>query len=192
MKTLKLTLKAQPFEVMKKGEKLIEVRKPSQWIKSRLFDKTGKKRDYDMIEFRNGYNSNSPMFTAQFRCFEESKITQTLCYTNGLTVQIEVGDFVIYFIQQKFMELNLTKRDGWLNRNVEPLPTDECQIRIITFDAGDNQEHILRCTWKPSPNDPYHRIGTAHCTKGGITIGFHVWKANNNEFVYYQIIEETL
>ena len=47
IKTLNLTVHGHAFEVMETGEKFLEFREPTKWIKSRLFDKDGKPRKYD-------------------------------------------------------------------------------------------------------------------------------------------------
>lgn len=65
--TLKLTLSKKPFEVMITGEKTIEYRRQSQWMKSRLFDKHGNPREYSYIEFFNGYGKDRPHFTVEFK-----------------------------------------------------------------------------------------------------------------------------
>lgn len=61
MKVLKLTLKRQPFELMLRGAKTVEFRKPSDWIKSRLCGK-----EYNLIEFTNGYGAHRPKFFAKY------------------------------------------------------------------------------------------------------------------------------
>ncbi len=84
--TLKLTLKKEPFEVMVTGEKEVEYRSPSKWIESRLYNKTGGKRDYDFIEFTNGYGKDKPFFRAKYNGFYISnKINKK--YSNGLDIR---------------------------------------------------------------------------------------------------------
>jgi len=69
-KILKLTLKKKWFDLMKlRDEKLrkkIEFRDPSEWIFSRLIDKNGDPKKYDLIEFKNGYGKNAPSFYCEF------------------------------------------------------------------------------------------------------------------------------
>lgn len=91
MKTLKLTLSKLPFEVMKTGEKIIEYRRPSKWIKSRLL---GKK--YDAVEFVNGYGKDKPRFIVRYCGFEVAEKKEVLEFSNGLVVNVETGDFKIY------------------------------------------------------------------------------------------------
>ena len=103
MKTLYLTLKKKPFEVMKSGEKKSEYRENSKWIRSRLFNKDGTKRKYDYVKFTNGYGKTRPNFTVKFINFEKIfELKKT--YSNGLVVnypknlngyyKINLGDIV--------------------------------------------------------------------------------------------------
>lgn len=97
-KTLKLTLKAEPFEVMISGEKIAEYRKPSAWIMSRLYNKDGSEKEYDFVKFTNGYNSDSPSFLAIYCGFEIVEQNQIITYSNGLVVNVEKGDIMICFL----------------------------------------------------------------------------------------------
>lgn len=90
MKTLKLTLSKLPFEVMKTGEKKIEYRKPSDWIKSRLIGK-----NYDAVEFVNGYGKDKPKFTVKFLGFDVASKNENLTFSNGLSFTVEKGDYRI-------------------------------------------------------------------------------------------------
>lgn len=96
-KTLHLSLKAQPFEVMVTGEKLIEFRKPTAWIKSRFTDKKGHPKNYDEIHFVNGYGGHRPNFMAEFLNLSIASSNYSITYSNGLTVDVEEGDYCIQF-----------------------------------------------------------------------------------------------
>ena len=65
-KVLKLTLKKKWFDLMCAGFKKIEFREPSNWIFSRLIDKNGDAKKYDLVEFKNGYGKNAPCFCCEF------------------------------------------------------------------------------------------------------------------------------
>jgi len=94
MATLKLTLSKKPFEVMITGEKTEEYRRVSQWIQSRLFDKSGKQRHYEFVEFVNGYGKDKPRFTALYKGFTiVENVKQT--YSNGLILDINEPTFEI-------------------------------------------------------------------------------------------------
>ena len=94
-RTLVLTLTKIPFELMYKGIKDKEFRKPSDWIKSRLFNKDGTRKDYDVIKFTNGYGNDKPTFTAIFNGFDSIKEDASISY-DTLTVEVSKGDFVIF------------------------------------------------------------------------------------------------
>lgn len=95
--TLNLSLKRSPFEVMVAGEKVKEYRKPSDWIKSRLLNKDGAKRNYTYVLFVNGYGAIRPRFRGLYLGFTLAEKNETITYSNGLTVDVEIGDFVIDF-----------------------------------------------------------------------------------------------
>ena len=60
MRILRLTVKKKWFDMLKSGIKKHEYREDKQWIRSRLFNKDGTKKEYDLIEFKNGYSPTSP------------------------------------------------------------------------------------------------------------------------------------
>ena len=91
LKILRLTLSWSPFEVMHTGEKSTEYRKPSKWIESRLIDK-----EYDLVEFINGYGSGRPVFIAEYLGFDKSRAAYQAEFSNGLKVDVEKGDYKIY------------------------------------------------------------------------------------------------
>ncbi|TYP71501.1 hypothetical protein [Aquimarina intermedia] len=93
--TLHLTLKKRAFEVMVSGEKSTEYRTPSSWIKSRLIDKEGNPKKYDNVKFVNGYGHDKPLFLADYKGFEISNCNQTIKFSNGLTVIVKKGDYII-------------------------------------------------------------------------------------------------
>ena len=103
MNTLHLTLKKEPFEIMKIGEKKSEYRENSKWIRSRLFNKDGTKRKYDYVKFTNGYGKERPSFIVKFINFEKIyELKKT--YSNDLVLnyqknlngyfKINLGDIV--------------------------------------------------------------------------------------------------
>lgn len=58
---LRLTLKRRWFDMISTGEKTEEYRTPSPWLDSRLIG-----RDYDAVEFANGYGTSAPKVTVQW------------------------------------------------------------------------------------------------------------------------------
>lgn len=99
-KVLHLSLKKEPFEVMVTGEKDVEFRKRTDWLKSRLFDKQLHVKKYDVIKFVNGYGNDKPYFIClpdKGDCFfDYAKTDYTRYYSNGLTVEIKQGDCRIW------------------------------------------------------------------------------------------------
>jgi hypothetical protein len=99
LRVLKLTLSKSPFDVMHTGEKQTEFRKPSEWIESRLYDKEGNEKEYDLVEFINGYGSDKPVFVAKYLGFARAEADYSISYSNGLNVEVEKGDYKIYLGQ---------------------------------------------------------------------------------------------
>jgi hypothetical protein len=101
LKILHLNLSKLPFDVMITGEKKEEYRKPSKWIKSRMYQKDGiTLKDYDLIHIVNGYGDDRPYFICRYlghyiygvdNMFDEG----TRNYSNGLEVILKRGDFII-------------------------------------------------------------------------------------------------
>lgn len=107
MRTLRLTLKKQPFDVMVTGEKTTEYRAESDWIKSRLYEKDGSHRRYDIVEFVNGYGSHRPRFTAKFDGFLRINGVNA-SYSNGLEVK-ESGPMFAICLGEVTETYNLTQ-----------------------------------------------------------------------------------
>lgn len=109
-KILKLTLSKNPFDVMVTGEKQIEIRRPSKWLKSRLYAKDGSEKSYDYVQFTNGYGSDKPMFIAEYLYFFEADegITTTWNFSNCLVVDINDKDIIIV-LGHVLHSQNLTK-----------------------------------------------------------------------------------
>lgn len=93
-KTLHLSLKKLPFEVMVTGEKQEEIRSDSQWIQSRMY-KNGKIRDYDVVKFVNGYGSDKPYFIAKYVEFYRQSKAERYEYSTGFAVVALPGDYII-------------------------------------------------------------------------------------------------
>lgn len=60
-RVLRLTLKKRWFDMIASGEKREEYRTPGKWILSRLEGK-----EYDRIEFKNGYGQNVPTIEVEY------------------------------------------------------------------------------------------------------------------------------
>jgi hypothetical protein len=68
--TLKLFIKREWFDQIQTGKKKIEYRDNSPFWRSRLYDKNGKKRKYESIEFINGYKRYAPRMCTTFKGFD--------------------------------------------------------------------------------------------------------------------------
>ena len=99
--TLKLVVSKKPFEVMKTGEKVEEFRRISKWMDSRLYNKDGTKRHYDLIQFSNGYRPDSPRFIAIYEGFDIVNNVRN-SYSNKLNVSFE--DTPTYVIQFRYKD----------------------------------------------------------------------------------------
>ena len=88
--TLFLTLKKKQFDVTISGEKIIEYRRDSNWIKSRLID-----RSYDLIKFTNGYGHDKRYFIVEYLGYKIVSKEEILRYSNGLEVILKPGYFAI-------------------------------------------------------------------------------------------------
>lgn len=69
--TLKIVIKSEWFDQIASKKKKIEYREYIPFWISRLYDKNGKKRQYDLIEFINGYNTNARRMTTKYEGFEK-------------------------------------------------------------------------------------------------------------------------
>lgn len=94
-KILHLSLKKEAFEVMVTGEKSEEFRKPSKWILSRLYDKSGKPKEYDVIKFTQGYGAHRPHFVCKFEGVAPWSADETYRYSTGFTVKVVPEDIII-------------------------------------------------------------------------------------------------
>lgn len=95
MSTLNLSLHKLPFDVMLTGEKDKEYRKPSKWIVSRLYNKDGTLKKYDVVKFVNGYGHDKPYFVCEYLGFEICTRQFTDVYSNGFEVEVYAGDYII-------------------------------------------------------------------------------------------------
>lgn len=93
--------------------------------------------------------------------------------------------------------ITLINKAGMINRHIEGLPKNKCKINIYHDDGKDKR--LIYCQWNPfdvhnhkenfTPDTGY--IGTAIVIqKEWCGIEFHAWKTDNNEFIYYNIINE--
>ena len=90
-------MKQSPFEVMVTGEKRVEFREKKAWISSRLVDsKSGIDREYDIVEFTNGYGEQRPRFTVSYKGYALKEKGVHATYSNGLKVDENSPTYVIF------------------------------------------------------------------------------------------------
>ncbi len=189
MKTLQLNITHEAFAVMVTGEKTIEYRMPTDWIKSRLF--TGKKnKAYDRIKFTAGYGRNKPYFICTYKGYCLSNLYADVFFSNGLKVTkgqyysiklgriIEVGNYQ-YLLKSSHKAFRTITGilDGFgcatniiraNNRNYNLIVNSEI-IRV--YSKRENARRwIIKLLNKKIPNNGSNRIGkagkrTSRCTK---------------------------
>lgn len=93
-------------------------------------------------------------------------------------------------------------KKGFLNRKKFPLPTKECTIEIIQTDFEGDE--LFLCKWMPhDPKETIHFPTHSQPGKGYLGsavviskkhkgIGFNVWEQNDQEFLYYKLIDTAL
>ena len=86
MPTLVMILKKEPYSVMVSGEKKYEYRDNSPYWTSRLFKKDGPPKEFEYIQFYNGYQKNRPGFLVEFKGVEIIDEVKEV-YSNGFTVE---------------------------------------------------------------------------------------------------------
>lgn len=74
LRVLRLTLKKKWFDMIAGGQKKEEYRKPGRWIEARV----NSRRQYDVVEFRNGYGPDAPKVFAEYKGFRYGAGSQSL------------------------------------------------------------------------------------------------------------------
>lgn len=90
------------------------------------------------------------------------------------------------------MNINLSKRRGFKNRHIDGVPKHQCKMKVITNDV--NGENVFLCEWNPFDKSKFNEynmpgkgyLGTVKIIEGTYKgLGFHAWKQNNSEFIWY-------
>ncbi len=111
--------------------------------------------------------------------------------------QDELGKWIVDCINEKLQPTVKTPgvKDNFHNRHTHPLPAKRTLITIIVLEQQKEVKYL--CEWNPfdpssyPPNDlpAEGYLGTAKVIEGTYKgIGFNVWKQNNSEFIYYQLL----
>ena len=115
LRVLRLTVKEPWFSLMLSGDKHMEFRNPSKWIKSRLYDKEGKPKKYDYVEIKNGYGRDRPVFLAKFDGFGTGYDgVYTFKTKPGLELKVEQTDYAI-FLGEIVMQANINNGNNIKN-----------------------------------------------------------------------------
>ena len=85
-RVLRLTLKRKWFDMIASGEKKEEYRVPGPWILSRLEGK-----EYDRIEFKNGYGANVPTMEVEYQGYIYAKGVPEWGGTDERVIAIRLG-----------------------------------------------------------------------------------------------------
>lgn len=94
-KVLVLSVTKQWFDLMETGEKTSEFRKPTKFIKDRLFNKDGSAKQYDYILINNGYGYHLPLFIAKYDGFGTGYNNQ-YTFSDGSTLNVSHEDYNIF------------------------------------------------------------------------------------------------
>ncbi len=94
LKVLHLSLTQLPFDLMVLEYKNFEYRKPTQWLKSRLYNPDGSLKEYDVIKFTNGYGFHRPWFECEFLSFflAERDFKAQFKSPTGMSLEIAVKE----------------------------------------------------------------------------------------------------
>lgn len=85
-------------------------------------------------------------------------------------------------------------KEGFLNRHIDGLPKENCNIEIFYKDTFKTE--VVLCNWKPFNPSNYKEkmpakgyLGTCTTISGKyIGIGYHAWEQNDSEFIYYKLV----
>jgi hypothetical protein len=99
-KVLRLTLSKTYFAMTGEPDKMFEIRTPSRWIQSRLYQKDQKtgnvvKRSYDFVLLINGYGPNRPWKLCTFIGFFKSYHAINVQLSENLHYYAPINSYVI-------------------------------------------------------------------------------------------------
>lgn len=94
-KVLVLPVQKVWFDLMETGEKTSEFRKPTKFIKDRLYNKDGSSKHYDYILINNGYGYHLPYFIAKYEGFGTGCNNQ-YTFSDGSKLSVLPEDYNIF------------------------------------------------------------------------------------------------
>ncbi len=92
-KTLHLTLKKKYFEAILSNTKTAEYRKYTQYWKRRLLNKDGSFKNFDFVQFKNGYHKSAPIILVEFKSMKIVK-SKTNWFIKKKYFEIELGKMI--------------------------------------------------------------------------------------------------
>jgi len=107
-KVLILSVAKQWFDLMVTGEKTTEFRKPTKFIKDRLFNKDGSSKHYDYILINNGYGYHLPYFISKYEGFGTGYNNQ-YTFSDGSNLTVLSEDYNI-FLGEIIYEANIKSK----------------------------------------------------------------------------------
>jgi hypothetical protein len=107
-KVLILPVCKQWFDLMETGEKTSEFRKPSKFIKDRLYNKNGSTKQYDYVLIINGYGYHRPYFISKYEGFGTNYDVQ-YTFSDGSKLNVFPEDYNI-FLGEIIKRVNVKKK----------------------------------------------------------------------------------
>lgn len=81
-KYLRLTISREPMELILSGEKHEDYREDKPKLTQLMFTKDGVPKHFDYIEFRNGYEADSPRIIVEYKGYYKTSFVEKE-YSNG-------------------------------------------------------------------------------------------------------------
>lgn len=96
-KTLKLVLNRKAFEITGTQEKMFELRRSSDWIRSRLYAQNGTVRNYNFVQIYDGYKTDREFMLFKYGGFTHAA-PHNWSFSNGLEFTTCHNDYIIYLM----------------------------------------------------------------------------------------------
>jgi hypothetical protein len=94
-KVLVLPVCKKWFDLMETGEKTSEFRKPTKFIKDRLYNKDGSTKHYDYSLYVNGYGYHRPFIITKHEGFGTGYNNQYI-FSDGSNLSVQSEDYNIF------------------------------------------------------------------------------------------------
>lgn len=94
-KVMIISLKKVWFDLMETGEKDFEMRDPSKWIESRLYNPDGSVKHHDYVLAFNGYGYDKPWFICKYEGFG-TQYSNHYTFSNGVQLQQKSNQYMLF------------------------------------------------------------------------------------------------